>query len=196
MESTIGKRSYSRQRLLLCLLLSMAPFFTACGMHHNIKGKVIDAQTGKPVEGAVVAINWIRYKIAPPGYPTPKERYGTTEDITDAKGGFTIPKYTIGTHFMGVYKPGYVCWSSDRLFNPQGKDEDEMFVHRWVKVENGMVVELEPKGADFPEVKHASFTLDVEGRVSTSSANFYRAVEMERKLYIDHIDKNGGKERQ
>ena len=189
MESKQGKHSFYHQLLLTCVLLSMAPLFAACGMHHNIKGQVIDAQTGEPVEGAVVAINWIRYKIAPPGYPTPKERYGTTEDITDAQGGFTIPKYTIGTHFMGIYKPGYVCWSSDMIFNPQGKDEDEMFVHRWVKVKNGMVIELEPKEKNFLEVKHASFTLDVARRFSAPSPLFTDAVMEERKLYRRNIRK-------
>lgn len=180
---------------LAIMLILVAPLFASCGMHHNIKGQVINAQTGEPLEGAVVAINWIRYNIAPPGYPTPKERYGTTEDITDSQGKFTIPKYTIGTHFMGIYKPGYVCWSSDTIFNPDGRNEEEMFVRRWVKAKNGMVVELEPKNENFPEVEHASFTLDVEGRVSTSSANFYRVVAKERKFYIDHIDKNRRKEK-
>ena len=150
-ESTLKKLNWA------IVILIMAPFFVSCGMHYNMKGKVIDARTGAPVEGAVVAINWIRYKLAPPGLPTPKARYGTTEDLTDAQGGFTIPKYPIGTHFMGVYKKGYICWSSDTIFNPKGKDWKEMFVHHEYNVKSGMVVKLEPKTGDFPEVKHASF---------------------------------------
>lgn len=172
---------------LAVLLLTMVPLFASCGMHHNIKGKVIDAQTGEPLEGAVVAIKWIRYKIGPPGYPTPKERYGTTENITDTQGGFTIPYYPIGTHFMGVYKSGYVCWSSDTIFNPDGKNEDEMFVQRWEKVKNGVVVELEPKAGDFPEVKHASFVQSVGTKLSSPKPMFNEAVLEERQIYKNFI---------
>ncbi len=165
-----------KSRLAIMLLL-MVPLFASCGLHHNIKGKVVDAHTGEPVEGAVVAINWIRYKIAPPGLPTPKARYGTTEDVTDTQGSFTIPYYPIGTHFMGVYKTGYVCWSSEIIFNPQGKDENEMFVHRWEKVKNGMVVKLEPKTGDFPDLKHARFVLDVGTALSSPKPKFNEADE-------------------
>ena len=193
MKSNQGKGSIIKKVKLAMLLMMMAPLFASCGLHHNIKGNVIDAHTGEPVEGAVVAINWIRYKLAPPGLPTPKARYGTTEDVTDAQGSFTIPNYPIGTHFMGVYKTGYICWSSEIIFNPQGKDEDEMFVHRWEKVKNGMVVKLEPKTGDFPDVKHASFALDVAGRVKAPSPLFFGAVMKERQLYIDYIDERDRK---
>ena len=187
MKSKFENGSLINKLGLAIVLLLMAALFAACGMHHNIKGQVIDAQTKEPVEGAVVAINWIRYKIAPPGYPTPKERYGITEDITDALGGFTIPKYTIGTHFMGIYKPGYVCWGSDMIFNQQGKDEDEMFVHRWVKVKNGMVIELEQKGKNFPEVKHASFVQTIETKIKSPTPFFIEATKEEYKIYMDNI---------
>ena len=172
---------------LAIILLLMAPLFASCGMHHNIKGNVVDALTGEPVEGAVVAIKWIRYKLGPPGLPTPKERYGTTEDITDAQGGFDIPNYPIGTHFMGVYKTEYICWSSDTIFNPQGKDEDEMFVHRWEKVKNGMVVKLEPKTGDFPELKHARFVQSVGTKLSSPKPMFNKETKEEYKIYMDDI---------
>ncbi|BBO71744.1 hypothetical protein DSCA_56740 [Desulfosarcina alkanivorans] len=173
-------------KLSLTLML-MVPLFASCGVHYNIKGSVVDARTGEPVEGAVVAIKWIRYKLAPPGYPTPKERYGTTEDVTDAEGSFTIPKYTVGTHFMGVYKTGYVCWSSDTIFNPNGKNEDEMFIHRWENVKNGMMVELEPKAEAFPWIKHASFSLSVGTKLSSPKPKFNEAVLEEHKIYKKFI---------
>lgn len=187
MKSKFENGSLINKLGLAIVLLLMAPLFASCGMHHNIKGKVINAQTGEPVQGAVVAIKWIRYKLAPPGYPTPKERYGTTEDITDAQGGFTIPKYTIGTHFMGVYKTGYVCWSSDTIFNPDGENEDEIFVHRWENVKNGMVVELEPKSEDFPWIKHASFIQSVGTKLSSPKPKFNEGTKEEYKIYMDNI---------
>ncbi len=188
MKTNDADRDLMLNRLkLILIVLVMAPLFASCGMHYTIKGKVVDAQTGEPVEGAVVAINWIRYKLAPPGYPTPKVRYGTTEDLTDTQGGFAIPKYPIGTHFMGVYKEGYICWSSETIFNPQGKDRDEMFIRRWVKVSDGMVVKLEPKTEGFPDVKHASFVQNVGSRIKWPTPLFIRATKEEYKIYMDNI---------
>jgi hypothetical protein len=169
------------------LMLVMAPLLSACGMHYNIKGKVINGQTGQPVEGAVVDINWIRYKLGPPGLPLDMAFYGTTERLTDAEGGFTIPKYTFGTHFMGVYKKGFVCWSSDTKFNPQGKTEDEMFVHRYVKVKNGMVIKLEPKDGNFPAVKHASFVQSVDTGLGSPIPLFTEATNEEYKIYENFV---------
>ncbi|BBO71748.1 hypothetical protein DSCA_56780 [Desulfosarcina alkanivorans] len=187
MKTYKGNSLFFLKLKMALTLMVMVPLFASCGMHYNIKGSVVDARTGEPVEGAVVAINWIRYKLAPPGYPTPKERYGTTEDVTDSQGIFTIPYYPIGTHFMGIYKKGYVCWSSDTVFNPQGKDEDEMFVRRWKKLKNGMMVELEPKSNDFPELKHASFVQTVGIKVKWPTPMFHEATTEERKTYRNQI---------
>jgi hypothetical protein len=184
-RNNVLKGSALKKLSPLIMALIMVPMFSACGMHYNIKGTVIDAQTEQPVEGAVVAIHWLRYKLGPPGLPTPKEYYGTTERLTDAQGGFTIPKYTFGTPFMGVYKKGYVCWSSEILFNQQGKTEDEMYVHRLVKVKNGMVVKLEPKDESFPTVEHAYFVyMDVRGPLWVSAPSLFgKATSEEAKIY-------------
>lgn len=180
------KRRFNKLKRILVLLI-VTPLFVSCGMHYNIKGKVVDARTGEPIEGAVVAIKWVRYKLAPPGFPTPKERYGTTEDLTDPQGDFTIPKYPIGTHFMGVYKSGYVCWSSDKIFNPQGKTDDERIIHRWEKIRNGMVVKLESKTFDFPEVKHAFFVSTIGNRLSSPKPKFNDATREERSIEMEYI---------
>jgi hypothetical protein len=184
-RNTVRKGSALKKLSPFIMALIMVPMFSACGMHYNIRGKVINAQTEQPVEGAVVAIHWLRYKLGPPGLPTPKEYYGTTERLTDVQGGFTIPKYTFGTPFMGVYKKGYVCWSSDIQFNPQGKTGDEMYVHRLVKVKNGMVVKLEPRGGNFPAVGHAYFVyMDVRGQLWVSAPSLFdKATSEEAKIY-------------
>ncbi|BBO68851.1 hypothetical protein DSCA_27810 [Desulfosarcina alkanivorans] len=163
-------------------------------MHYNIKGSVIDAQTKKPVVGAVIAVKWFRYKLAPIGLPTPKERYGTTEEITDSQGSFKIPNYPFGSHFIGIYKKGYVCWSSDSVFNPHGKDEDEMIVRRWLDVKHGMVIKLEPKTEGFPEVEHASFVcMDVDIKLSSPTPMFDKVTQEESETYENYIYKRNTK---
>ena len=82
------RKPYSMQYKLTIgfLMLLAALTMTGCGMHHLVDGKVINATTRQPVEGAVVAVNWVRYKPTPPGLPTNKERYGTIEAVTDRQG--------------------------------------------------------------------------------------------------------------
>jgi hypothetical protein len=180
---------------LVMTVLLIAPWFISCGVHYSIDGQVVEAKTGKPVQGAVVAVNWQRTKLGVPGLPVPYENYGTFESVTDANGSFTVPKYLIGHHFMGVYKTGYICWSSETIFKPEGKDWKEMFARRHGnKVKNGMLVKLEAKSGLFPDVKHASFTLDVSRRVPGTSSLFFCAVKEEFKIYekfIDERDRRG-----
>jgi hypothetical protein len=101
--------------------LAISILLNGCGMHYMVKGQVIDAVTKQPVEGAVVAIKWERYQFTPAGLPPNRARYGTSEAVTDAQGLFSVPKYPIGDHFMGIYKEGYICWSSEKIYNPEGK---------------------------------------------------------------------------
>jgi hypothetical protein len=169
------------------IILAMIPLLASCGMHYNINGKVIDAKTEDPIEGAVVAIKWIRYKLAPPGYPTPKERYGTTEYITDSKGNFIIPKYPFGTSFMGVYKKGYICWSSDTNFNPNGRNEDEMFEHKRINIEDGMRILIKEKHIPFPYIKHAGFVQMVNTKLSWPIPIFSKFTEDEYEIYRNFI---------
>ncbi|MDA8142266.1 MAG: hypothetical protein M0036_26770 [Desulfobacteraceae bacterium] len=151
------------------LLLAVSLLFSGCSRNYPIEGQVIDAETRKPVEGAVVAINWIRYKWTLPGLPTQKDRFGTTECITGSQGRFTVPKYPFGSHFMGIYKEGYVCWSSEAAYDPQGQTYEQKYAQRiWHRVKDGMVIELIPiKGKDFPVLEHARFVNNVAEQVES-----------------------------
>jgi hypothetical protein len=165
---------------LVCLLS------TGCGMKMMVKGRVVDAVTGQPVEGAVVAIKWVHEKIDVPGLPTPKELLGTTEIVTDAQGDFTIPRY-IGfrrRHYMGIYKKGYICWNSEDIFNPYGKTYDEMYPKRIFSVQNDMVIQLQPMPDDIPSEQrkqHGCFTGSVRSQLNAIGI-FYKAVKHEDEL--------------
>ncbi len=171
------------------LLVFLWFVLSACGIYYSVDGQVVDAKTGEPIEGAVVAVNWSRTKIlGVPGYNALTEHYGTFEDVTDATGTFTIPKFLIGYHYMGVYKNGYICWSSETIFKPEGKDWKEMFKRRYDhRVTGGMIVKLEPKSDDFPQAKHASFVQDVETRIKWPTPLFNAATKEEYKIYKDNI---------
>lgn len=182
--------------LSLILIILVCLSTTACGMKQMINGRVVDAKTGQPVEGAAVAIKWVHYKIGVPGLPTPKDRLGTTETLTDAQGNFTIPRY-IGfcrRHFMGTYKEGYVCWSSEINFKPHGKTYEEMFQKRSHSIESGMVIQLQPMPADISSEqrgRHAHFTTSVLTRLSTTGVGpFDKAVQHEKELHRQILRRN------
>ena len=177
----------SLKQLTWMVLLTAAFLITGCGMHYTVDGRVIDAATQRPVEGAVVAIEWIRYKVlSPPGLPRDWEDYGTTEQLTDKEGHFSIPKYPFGEYEMGVYKSEYVCWSSDTVFNPEGEFWEEMFRKRpQPKLTSGMVVELQPVTVNEYSDEHASFAVNVSTGLGSSplfdnAIGRLRTVESER----------------
>lgn len=77
-------------------------------------GKVIDAETKQPIEGAVVVVEYVKGTVSVP------EAYHSTievkETLTDKNGEFYIPSYTTIIQPLSVewraiftiYKPGYV----------------------------------------------------------------------------------------
>lgn len=76
------------------------------------KGKVIDLETGNPIEGAVVAATWELYIL----HFIP--RFGDAkETVTDKNGEFILPKaFTLwpfselrNFHFI-IFKPGYLSY--------------------------------------------------------------------------------------
>lgn len=160
-----------------------------------VKGQVVDAETGKPIEGAAVAIKWYEYKFGPP-YASGYNKIETAEDLSDAEGFFQLPKYTFKHHDMGVYKTGYVCWSSDTIFHPDRLFYETMFEKRKDhKLNDDMIVKLAPFKADYPRDKHASFTVRVWSRLSLrKSGPFGSAIDSEYQLDIKNLRKNIGKE--
>jgi hypothetical protein len=153
-----------------------------------VKGRVVDSVTGQPIEGAAVAIKWVHEKFALPGLGSNREYLGTTETLTDDDGVFVIPRYIWRDYYMGVYKEGYVCWSSETNFNPHGKTYEEMFEKRfWHSVTNGMTIQLEtmPNDISFEQRKqHACFAGSVDTRLNPTDI-FSKETRHEDELCFD-----------
>ncbi len=89
--------------------------FSADFLYHSdgpYKGKVIDLDTGKPIEGAVVAGVWVlEFNFTP--------FCDAKETVTDKNGEFILPKASclslwplaqMGRLGMIVFKPGYLAY--------------------------------------------------------------------------------------
>ena len=107
------------RRVILLLTIALALFIPSegCYAHGPWRGKVIEAETKKPIEGAVVVAVW----YSKPFYPwavggTSPEPMKVVETVTNADGEFSfssryflyIPvlREVSGPDFL-VYKPGY-----------------------------------------------------------------------------------------
>ena len=103
--------------VLLCLISS------AC-VHTDgpYRGKVVELETGKPIEGAVVAARWT---IEP--FVHTERICDAKETVTDKNGEFELPKGSCTSHplaqmygpYVVVFKPGYLAYP------PSGNSPEE-----------------------------------------------------------------------
>lgn len=108
-------------RYVLLLFLVSLPMY---GCYPGITGKVVDAETDRPIEGAVVLVEWTKTK----GFGlTYTESFKVVEVLSNKDGAFTIPGVynpLVNSPDLTVYKPGYVAWNNKIIFPDYRKRED------------------------------------------------------------------------
>ena len=112
------KTKYLFSSLITFLIVSIGTLcFAGWLIYHKpaYKGRIIDAETKEPIEGAVVVAIYYKYPIISGPGGGSKSIVGIKEALTDEKGEFHIPSYTTfiqpnslehDTDFI-FYKPGY-----------------------------------------------------------------------------------------
>lgn len=141
---------------LLSLIFILFVFLTVTACDTTFKGKVIDADTKRPIEGAVVVASWLEETATISGPSTrPKD---IREALTDKNGewiiqgvrgreGGTITSiftfltrtyYTRPPEFV-VFKPGYCSWPTGFGIDTC---KEKIKPGRGNKVEEGETVEL------------------------------------------------------
>ncbi len=114
----------SKKQLIIgvaVVLLSLTS--TACAHSDGpYKGKVVELETGKPIEGAVVAARWM---IEP--FVHSEKVCDTKETITDKNGEFILPKGSCTSHPLAqMYKPSVVVFKPAYLgYPPLGNNPEE-----------------------------------------------------------------------
>ncbi|GBC62270.1 hypothetical protein DENIS_3239 [Desulfonema ishimotonii] len=195
-------------RRMLCFFIILS----AAGCTTTVRGRVVDAETGEPVEGAVYAIHWYQLRGCCLGIRfgdgSGKEVLEVADGFTDADGYFEVPKYAHTLIMppifrMGVYKKGYAVWDDedtvrwDKIdeYKAGKRDEEVIFPRRW-ELRNGMVIRLEPWKDSYSRYAHASFVSFFSGRSGVNYRLFEEAVRSERdfirkrrKEYQDYLEK-------
>ncbi len=141
------------------------------------QGRVLDAETGRPVSGALVYATWTFVRGV--GLPAPggwREYQGST----DPGGYYTVPKLValpadgsirLADFSLVIYKKGFVAYRSDRRFADLGTRTD------FSQVRNE--VALERWRSDFSHVKHLRY---VGGGAALTELTAWEIPEAAREL--------------
>jgi len=140
------------------LRIKYAPFlivlcFLTTGCYATITGAVVNAETGEPVEGAVVLVEWTVTKGLGLTYTKSHE---VIEVITDKDGKATISGVFnpfVNPPHVTIYKKGYVAWNNEYIF-PDYKHREDF---KW---KDGVVVRMERFKEGYSYNDHISFIHD------------------------------------
>jgi hypothetical protein len=157
---------------------------SACGGTAHFgpyQGKVIDAETGEPIEGAVVLIAFYTERHTLGGNVSRFE--DAVETLTDKNGEFRIPVRTISvTRFMHewrpfghatIFKPGYAgygCFPRHKDVQPHIVPSSTIPRNEYVTISLPMLKNVEerrrqscrPGGVPDDKMKHLRRLLDIE----------------------------------
>lgn len=127
------------------------PFYSA----KDIRGQVVDAETGQPLEGVIVVAEWRLHSTIGPGSPS---AINTLEAVTDAVGKYLIPgwgprprrMFTYLSHLdpeLRFFKSNYYPKGlENRLFSYENHNRSTVRTSMW----DGKVIQLKPfKGDDW-----------------------------------------------
>jgi len=99
-----ARRSCSDVRLISALSSTLFCLIGAADAE-PLRGPVLDVQTGRPIDQAVV--------VGPSG------RSGVQEAVTDVEGRFELNPFPGEQDPVYIYKFGYILWSSQELIDPR-----------------------------------------------------------------------------
>lgn len=166
----------------IALFLSLA----ACASKSIINGRVVDAETGQPIKDAAVAIRWLENQSE--DNSSTVHTFDAAQDLSDKDGNFSIPEYRNRKYVMGVYKKGYICWSSRSDFS--GSAPEKASLRLPPNVENGMEIHLARLTEGHSRDEHAGFTVQVAGEVTESKKGpFYKAIMPLFRKWRDNLRK-------
>jgi hypothetical protein len=174
--------------LLLVLLLALGSGLFAPSRlpAANFHGQVVDAETGEPLEGAVVAVIWFRQTYNPLCMDSCSVFHRAREVTTDTQGKFVIDisaglqSFAVRSRHAVIVKPGY-----EPMIPRTNKTSDTPFVDPVVKLSKLKTVEEARKS-----IQERSLKIDICHADRTdwcvpqrSVPKLVRLLEIQRKLF-------------
>jgi hypothetical protein len=163
-------------KIVLTLVLVLVAAFFITGSNLPIKCTVVDAETGKPIEGAIVLVGWSRtYNVI--GF-SGTDLVKVKEAVSDKDGKVRVPgiiSYAVNPPYITVYKKGYVAWSNEYIF----PDWEERTDFKW---DSGHVFKLEKFRPEYTHADHVSFISSVtQGDYTDNFKNAIRWEQLKRQ---------------
>ena len=164
--------------IAICLL-------AVTGCYATITGTVVDAETGQPIEGAVVLAEWSITKGLGLTY---SKSYEVVEAVTDKEGKITVSGLfnpLVNYPSLTVYRKGYVAWNNQYIF----PDRKRRLDFKW---SNGYVVRLEKFRPEYSYDKHTYFIHNIilSGMADDKKQLMIKAYEWEEKKAYEERMKN------
>jgi hypothetical protein len=184
-------RNYPAKGVFILTCLVVFIFLVSCSPKCVVRGCVVDAETRQPIKGAAVAIRWYTDDSAPRS--TGPETPDAIQELSDDRGFFLIPEYPDIKYVLGVYKTGYICWSSRDIFliDPAVTGADEYLQRKNYLLKDGMLIDLRPLKDSHVRDLHAGFTVMVAGEATDiDSGPFQEAIQPEYKLWRENLRKD------
>lgn len=134
------------------LLIMLLPSAACAGPISGkaITGKIVDAETRRPIEGAVLLVEWTKTHGFGNTYTTSEK---AVEVFSDKNGIVKIPGYDVrfvNEPVITIYKPGYVAWNNQWIFPADINRTD----FKW---KNDYVFKLDKFKEGYSYVKHHGF---------------------------------------
>jgi hypothetical protein len=188
MNSEIQMRRYYYMKFKY-IFLNLIALLAISGCNEAITGMVVDAETGQPIEGAVILVEWTQTK----GLPgmSYAESYKVVEVVTDKEGKASIDG-ALSPFIRGpnvtIYKKGYVAWNNHFIFPDWQRRTD----FKW---ENNYVFKLEKFKPEYSYVKHTSFIHKAHnfGMASEKKQLMKNAYEWEEEKASEEMSNKGKK---
>ena len=122
--------------ILIAIVAVLGVFGVTTSFLKSISGTVIDAETGKPVEGTAVLAEWTR-RSGIGDYHTVSVR--ATNTVTDKEGKFHMlgPLHPfVDPPDVTIYKKGYVAWNNKRIFSDYRHRQKSEDMYQAIKLEH------------------------------------------------------------
>lgn len=172
------------------IFLAILFLFMMAGCEGEITGIVVDAETGQPIEGAVVLVNWSKtYGLG----LTYSKTHEVFEALTDKDGKVTISGVydpLVNPPSLTVYKKGYVAWNNEFIF-PEWKRRTDF---KWV---NNYVFKLEKFKTEYSYDKHTDFIASsIRVGASEKKQKMFNAIRWEQLKASEERSEKGRKNEQ
>lgn len=160
-------------------VLALIMLFLNSGCYAEMTGTVVDAESGEPIEGSVVLIEWTKTKGLGLTYTT---SYKIVEAITNKEGKYSasgVINPLINPPNVTVYKKGYVAWNDEFIF-PDYRPREGF------KNKNRMSIKLQRFKKHYSYDEHISFirTCIKSSLNNSSKRTISDAFEWETKLAL------------